>query len=269
MASRAFPNVRSELLNIQGLNHKINFDVDARAGFSNVKLDQIGVQDDLDDNTYESVRRYFALTNYAGGILPPQYDPRHLILRRTLSPITGTTDIQGTMETLHLGIHQRLQTKRGPEGRRRIIDFMTFDLDTTYFPNASRDNFGKPFGQNMYNYQWFLGDRTSFTSYGWFEFFDITGNPIYKTNTNRNNNPFGLNMITTGISLSRPPRGNVFLGYSIINTGPINTSAPLTTISYWLSPKWYGSSSLMYDFGNRIPLASMFTCGASSVTVTV
>ena len=49
----------------------------------------IGVQDDLDDNTYEYVRRYFALTNYAGGLLPPQYDPRHLILRRTLSPITG------------------------------------------------------------------------------------------------------------------------------------------------------------------------------------
>jgi len=269
MAFRAYPTVQSELFNVHGLNHKINFEADYRNAVSNVRLDQIGVQDDLDDNTYETVRRYFALTNYAGGILPMQYDPRHLILRRAISPITGTTDVQATIETIHLGIHQRLQTKRGPEGRRRIIDYMTLDLDTTYFPNASRDNFGKPFGQNMYDWKWFIGDRTSITSYGWFEFFNITGNPIYKTNTNRNNNPFGLNMITTGVSLSRPPRGNIFVGYSIINTGPINTSAPITTVSYWLSPKWYGTSSLMYDFGNRILLSaagSLTRIGADYLT---
>ncbi len=147
-----------------------------------------------------TVRRYFALTNYAGGVLPAQYDPRNLILRRAISPITGTTDIQATMETLHLGIHQRLQTKRGPEGKRRIIDYMTLDLDTTYFPYASRDNFGKPFGQNMYNWQWFIGDRTSIVSYGWFEFWNIGGNPIYNTNIDRQNDPFGLNMITSGIT---------------------------------------------------------------------
>ncbi len=150
MAFKAYPWVQSELFNVHGLNHKINFEADFRNAVSNVRLDSIGIQDDLDDNTYESVRRYFALTNYVGGILPAQYDPRHLILRRGLSPITGTTDVQGTMETLHLGIHQRLQTKRGAEGKRRIIDYMTFDLDTTYFPQASRDNFGKPFGRRIW-----------------------------------------------------------------------------------------------------------------------
>ena len=55
---------------------------------------------------------------------------------------------------------------------------MTLDLDTTYFPNANRDNFGKPFGQNTYNYEWFLGDRTSFVSYGWFEFWKVQGQAI-------------------------------------------------------------------------------------------
>ena len=54
---------------------------------------------------------------------------------------------------------------------------MTLDLDTTYFPNANRDNFGKPFGQNMYNWQWFIGDRTSIISYGWFEFWNIARQP--------------------------------------------------------------------------------------------
>jgi hypothetical protein len=258
-AWKAYPWVESELWNVHGLNHKIDLEADFRAAYANQHLDSIGVQDDLDDNTYEWVRRYFALTNYAGGLLPPQYDPRHLILRRALSPIVGPTDIQGSLTTLHVGLHQRLQTKRGPEGKRRIIDYMTFDLDTTYFPYASRDNFGKPFGQNMYNWQWFIGDRTSVVSYGWFEFWKLGGEPIYKTNVNRHLDPFGLDVVTSGVSISRPPRGNVFLGYSVINTGPINTSALNVSASYWMSPKWYGTYTTMYDFGNGILLAAMFS----------
>jgi len=257
MAWKAYPWVQSETFNVHGLNHKINFEGDFRTAYSNVGLNRIGVQDDLDDNSYESTRRYLALTNYAGGVLPAQYDPRFLILRRAISPITGPTDIQATIETLNLGVHQRLQTKRGPEGRRRVIDWMTFDLDTVYFPNAARDNFNKPFGQNRYNYQWFLGDRTSIVSNGWFEFFNIGGQPIFKTNNSRHNDPFGLNVVTTGVSLSRPPRGNIFVGYTVINTGPINTSAVSTSMSYWLSPKWYGTYGTMYDFGNGILLSAV------------
>ena len=52
---------------------------------------------------------------------------------------------------MQLGIHQRLQTKRGPEGKRRIVDCMTLDVNGTYFPDAKRDNFGTPWGQTMYN----------------------------------------------------------------------------------------------------------------------
>ena len=64
-----------------------------------MNLNRLGIQDDLDDNAYEYDRRYFALTNYVGGILPMQYDPRFLTLRRAASPITGTTDVQGTIQT--------------------------------------------------------------------------------------------------------------------------------------------------------------------------
>src|SRR6478672_1064766 len=170
--------------------------------------------------------------NYVGGVLPPQYDPRHMILRRAISPITGTSDVQGTMETLQLSMHQRLQTKRGPEGRRRIIDWMTLDVSTTYFPQAARDNFNKPFGQNMYNWQWFIGDRTSIVSSGWFEFWDLTGKPYSPPATTRQNDPFGLNVVNAGIQISRPPRGTVYIGYAVLNSGLITTSALNTSISY-------------------------------------
>ena len=261
MAWRTFdgPDLENELLNIHGLAHKVNFMVDYRSAYSNVHLNRIGVQDDLDDNTSEWTRRYFALTNYVGGLLPPQYDPRLLTLRRLTSPITGSTDIQDTIQTVHFGLHQRLQTKRGAEGKRRIIDYMTLDLDSTYFPNANRDNFGKPFGQNTYNYEWFLGDRTSFVSYGWFEFWKVQGQTIVAGNPHGTNDPFGLNVITSGFSISRPPRGNVFVGYSIINTGPISTSALNFSYTHWLSPKWYMYVATSYDFGNAILLGTTFS----------
>ena len=258
-AWKAYPGVESELLNIHGLNNKISFFGDFRSAYSNRQLNTIAVQDDLDDNTYEMVRRYFAITSWADGLLPFPYDPRHLIVRRTLSPITDTTDVQATMDTLRFGIHQRLQTKRGPEGRRRIIDWMTLDASTTFFPNPVRDNFGKSWGQTTYNYEWFLGDRTSILSYGWFEFWDlIGGEPLDNFNV-PTFNPKGLNVITTGISLARPPRGNVFIGYSVINTGPIDASALNVSTNYWMSPKWYGTFSTSYDFGTDRLLSSMFS----------
>jgi hypothetical protein len=258
-AWKKYPNVESELMNIHGLNNKISLFADARYAVSNVKLNRIAVQDDLDDNTYEYVRRYFALTNFMGGILPMPYDPRHLLLRQTISPITGSTDIQSSIDTVQMGLHQRLQTKRGPVGRRRIVDYMTLDASATYFPNAARDNFGTPWGQALYNWQWFIGDRTSIVSMGWFDFWKLVGSQPLANNMTTGYNPNGLNIISTGISISRPPRANFYMGYMIIDTGPIKTSALNTSISYWLSPKWYGSFSTSYDFGDAVLLGEMFS----------
>jgi hypothetical protein len=255
-AWKKYPYVESELLNIYGLNNKISLFVDARTAYSNQQLNKIAVQDDLNDNTYEYVLRYEALTQFTGGLLPFPYDPRHLLLRQTISPITGSTDIQGSMNTVQMGVHQRLQTKRGPRGRQRIVDYMTLDASTTYFPTANRDNFGTPWGQAMYNYQWYIGDRTSIVSSGWFDFFKLVGGtPLASVS---GYNPNGLNIITSGVSISRPPRSNIYLGYSIIDTGPIKTSAINMSISYWLSPKWYGTFSESYDFGDAVSLGSMF-----------
>jgi hypothetical protein len=256
MAWRTFMGVENEMLNLHGLAHKVNFNVDYRSAYSNVDLGRLAVLDDLDDNTYEYVRRYFALVNYVGGILPPQYDPRRYYLRSAVSPITGTVDIQDTVQTLNLGVNQRLQTQRGPDGRRRITDVMMLDLNTMYFPNADRDNFGKPFGLSTYNWEWYVGDRTTILSNGWFEFWEVQGAPILISNPRHTNDPFGLKVINAGVSLNRPPRGNILLMYSIINTGPIATSALNASYSYWMSPKWYTTLAISYDFGNAILLGT-------------
>jgi hypothetical protein len=256
---KKYTNVQNEILNVDGLNNKISLFADGRAAFSNIRLNQIAVQDDLDDNTYEFVRRYLAITSFQGGILPQPYDPRHYILRSMLSPITGTTDVQASLNSVALGVHQRLQTKRGPVGKKRIVDFMTMDAGTTFFPTANRDDFGVPWGQTMYNYQWYLGDRTSLVSQGWFEFWKLNGSTPLNNNLVTGFNPNGLNVITTGISLARPPRSNIYVGYTIIDSGPIKTSALNTSINYWLSPKWYGTFSTSYDFGDAVDLGTTFT----------
>jgi hypothetical protein len=175
------------------------------------------------------------------------------------SPIVGTTDVQGSIDTIMLGVHQRLQTKRGPIGKRRIVDYMTLDASTTYFPDAARDNFGANWGQTQYNYQWYIGDRTSIVSSGWFEFWKLVGSLPLSNNMVQGYNPNGLNIITNGVSLNRPPRANVYIGYTIIDTGPIKTSAMNTSLSYWLSPKWYGTFASSYDFGNAVLLGTVFS----------
>jgi hypothetical protein len=214
------------------------------------------VQDSLDDNTYEFVRRYFAFTNYGGGVLPPQYNPLLLATRRNLSPITGTTDVLQSMQTVQLSWNNRFQTKRGPEGSRRVIDWMLFDVSTTYFPQANRDNFGETFGLNKYNWEWYVGDRTTIFSNGWFEFWEVGGDPLNKTNVQHTNDPFGMKVITSGFSFNRPPKGNATITYTILQTGQVNTSALNFSYSYWVSPKWYSTFSTSYDFGNGISLGT-------------
>ena len=111
----------------------------------------------------------------------------------------------------------------------------------------------------MYNWQWYIGDRTSIVSAGWFDFFKLVGSTPLNNSMTTGYNPNGLNIITSGISITRPPRANLYFGYSIIDTGPIKTSAANVSISYWLSPKWYGTYSTSYDFGDAVLLGTMFS----------
>ena len=74
-AWKKYPNVESELLNVHGLNNKISLFVDARSAYSNQRLNSIAVQDDLDDNTYEYVRRYDGPHPVHGGHLADALRP--------------------------------------------------------------------------------------------------------------------------------------------------------------------------------------------------
>ena len=224
--------------------------------WSNVKLNSIAVQDDLDDNTYEYVRRYLALTSFMGGILPSPYDPRHLILRQTLSPITGTTDVQASIDTVQLGIHQRLQTKRGPIGKRRIVDYMTLDASTTYFPYAQRDNFGTPWGQAMYNWQWYVGDRTSIRFGGMVRLLQTGGQHALEQQHDDGLQPERAQYHHVGGNYHPAAQGQyVFRLFDHRHRADQDVGGQ--RVGQLLAiPKWFGTYSTSYDFGDAILLGS-------------
>ena len=178
-----------------------------------------------------------------------------MILRQTLSPITGTTDVQASIDTVQLGIHQRLQTKRGPIGKRRIVDYMTLDASTTYFPYAAARQFRHAVGPGDVQLAVVHRRPDEHRLGGLVRLLQAGGQHAAEQQHDAGYNPNGLNIITSGVSISPAAAGqSSIFGYSIIDTGPIKTSAANVSISYWLSPKWYGTYSTSYDFGDAILL---------------
>jgi len=218
---RTFPGVQSTLFNLNGLAHKITFYADYQYAMSNVNREELPYIDQLDDDTSDLVRRMNLYRTYVskGLPVPERYDPRFEGFRRDLEYYPEVID---SLNVARLGISQRLQTKRGPIGAEKIIDWMTLDMRGSYFFDADRDNFGKPFGLLDYNYRWHLGDRTSLLSTGAWEPLD------------------GTNSQNLTIAMQRPPRSLISAFYSHYDSGPFSSNFVGFNVSYRFSYKYAG-----------------------------
>ena len=225
----ANPNIESNLFNVHGIAHKMVFSGDASVADTNVRMTSLPLYDPLDDNAQELFRRRFAQFTY-GGTTPLQFDPRFYALRAGIqnsvtSPVPEVTD---RMAAARFGLLQRWQTKRGPPGQRRIMDWVVLDMNAVYFPNAARDNFGQSFGLVNYDFRWYVGDRVAIVSDAGLDFF--VG---------------GQRTFTIGATLQRSPRVNWFLGYNTLN-GPFTYDVVTLTHSYQMSPKWLYNASTSF-----------------------
>ena len=127
-------------------------------------------------------------------------------------------------------MHQRWQTKRGLQGKERIIDLLQFDVDTTLFPKSQRDNFSESIGPTTYNLIYNVGDRFAILSDGYFDFFSS-----------------GLKSISAGLRSSRPGVGDVYVGLLSLR-GPISSTVLRANLDYRLNEKWIASAGAAYDF---------------------
>jgi len=232
-------SVESRLWNLNGLAHKVVFEAEASYANSTQSIDQFPLYDQIDDDAINQYRRNIPYFDYGvppGGlpgalVFGPdfKYDPRTYAVRRGLaSSVTGPTEIANDLTAIRVGAHQRWQTKRGPVGNRRIIDWITFDIDGEFFP-VTDQNFGQVLGLWQYDFRWHVGDRTSILSTADVDFFSR-----------------GQQLYTVGALLNRTPRGSFFIGFNQFG-GPIDASVLTGSYTYRMSPKWASSFGAAVD----------------------
>ena len=234
---RADPSVQSQLFNLNGLAHKVVFDAEFLWADADENIDRFPLYDPLDDDAQEFFRRRFFMPGATFAGLPGAplaFDERLYALRTGMqSYVTGaSTEIADDLMLTRLGVRQRWQTKRGLPGQERIVDWITFDIEGTFFPKASRDNNGAEFGLMNYDFRWHVGDRVTLLSDGHFDFFGQ-----------------GLRTMSVGGILTRPELGSLYVGYRSIE-GPISSNLLSASLSYRMSEKWIATAGSSIDFSS-------------------
>jgi hypothetical protein len=241
-------SVESQLWNVHGIAHKAVLEAEFSYADATQDVSQFPLYDQIDDDTINQYRRNIPYWDY--GAIPGQatplgapvifgpdgkYDPRYYAVRRGMgSWVTGPTEIANDLTAFRLAARQRWQTKRGPQGNRRIIDWITFDVDGEIFPTTSQ-NFGQLMGLWQYDFRWHVGDRTTVLSSADVDFFSG-----------------GQQLYTVGALLNRTPRGSFYLGFNEFG-GPIQASVLTGSYTYRMSPKWASSFGGAIDLtGNNI-----------------
>lgn len=240
--SRLYPDVKSDLLNLRGVNHKIELRANYFAAVSSQdhtrlpSLDRLN--DEATDHSFRAWRRFGGFFPADGSGIPfsqtargvamttsPAFDPQQLANRRLLQ---SRAEVLDDMQAVQLELHQRWQTKRGPSGNDHTVDVMSLDLAATAFPDHRRDNFGQTLGLLEYNWTWNVGDRTAVTSSGWYE-------PIEN----------GTRYFNVGVFYNRPDGANLYLGYR--HTDPIGSRVLVAVLGYQFSKKYSVSVQNVVD----------------------
>ena len=231
------PTVNNQLLNVNGLAHKIVWDVEFSYTDASKDVRELPLYDPLDDDNVEAFRRRMVDLTFNGqpnqlGLLqvPLQFDERLYAVRSGMGGwVTGPTEVVDDLLAVRTGVRQRWQTKRGRPGEQRIIDWITLDANATWFPKANEDNFGESIGLVDYDFRWHVGDRFTLLSSGVFDFFSDAGR-----------------VVSVGGFITRPPRGSLYMGFNSYE-GPFESNVFTTSLGYRLSTKWITNYSTAID----------------------
>ncbi len=239
------PFIQDDLLNIHGVAHKATLDFEFAYADANQNLNQIPLYDQIDDDAQEHFRHRLANQIFGGpgAVAPQRFDERFYALRSGLAGnvTSPSTEIAGDLMAARMGLHQRWQTKRGPEDNRHTIDWITLDTEASWFPKDARDNYGQAFGLANYDFKWLVGDRLTLMSDGTYDFFND-----------------GQKETSIGAFLQRPPRGGLFLSFRSLE-GPISANVMTIAFTYRMSPKWVSAVSTSVDFGKTGAVSQSFT----------
>lgn len=231
MFTKAMPEVQSSIFGLRGLVHKMVFDFDYSISDSSQPLGEVAQYNEFDDQSQYRFRNRL-LMNTFGGTLPAQFDPRTYAVRsgaahNVTAPYYELVD---TQQVLRLGWRHRWQTQAGPIENPRMRDWMTLDLEASFFPNADRDNFGQPFGLLGGRYAWNVSERTSLLASGYFDTFD-NAQQIWNV----------------GWLSQRSERGSAYVGVRQVKGAGLDSQILTASYSYQMSPKWISTLGTAYD----------------------
>jgi hypothetical protein len=257
--SRLYEGAASDLFNVRGLYHKAVLGANYLYARSSIPYTQLPYLDRLNDDATDQAWRNITpmqpefvsgpngfLLQDAPDPLSP-FNPQRYAIRRLVQSRVDTLD---DINVLQMDLRQRLQTKRGYPGLEHTVDLVSLMTSLSYFPEAKRDNFGHPFAFLEYDFLWNVGDRTAFSSTGWFEPYEA-----------------GSSYYTFGAFFNRPDQTTFYLGYRQID--PVNSRAVLGSVGYQLSQRYYLNAGVSYDFGINQALSNSFTLTRTGTDLTV
>jgi hypothetical protein len=229
---KLMPQVRSRIFNLNGLAHKMVFAADYSFSDATEDLDAIPQYNEFDDDAQERFRERYLMNTFGMTTFPAVYEPRFYAVRTgagafVTSPYHELVDDQ---QVLRLAWRQRLQTKVGPPHQLRIKNWMTLDLEVSYFPDSNRDNFGEDFGLLSSRYAWNVGDRTTLLANAFYDFFDDA-----------------QQLWDVGVLSQRSERGSVYVGVRQIKGADLDSQIITGSYSYAMGPKWISTFGTAYD----------------------
>ena len=259
--SRLYPDIESEMFDVQGLYHKNVFSLNYYVAATNLSWADLPQLDRLNDDEVESSWRdvtawqpAYSFLNATNGLILGigsynYYNPRQYAVRRL---VDFNPETLGDIQEVQLDWRQRLQTKRGYPGLEHTVDWLTLDVSASIFPTPNRDNFGNSVGFLEYAFQWNVGDRTALYSNAWVDPWN-----------------FGARYWEVGTSFSRDDRTAFAVTYK--NTDPIQSRLVAASATYVLSPKYAMTVATAYDFGysSSISNSLFFTRVGTDVMITV
>lgn len=183
----------------------------------------------------------FDVSAYAAGVSTPARDLIPFDVSEAGTPVVEGVDQMGVTE---LGWRQRFQTMRGPAGKRVSVDWLTLDLEGTFYNNRRFPNID-PDGKRAFNHVDFLTDWKASDSVSLW------------TDTNYNTDDGTLDYFQGGATVVHTPRMSYTFGQRIIPDA--DSAIAFFGFDYQINEKWRVAMLEQYDFDRSGNVISTFT----------
>ena len=155
----------------------------------------------------------------------------------------GIEQFMGPTGGAAVGVHQRLQTKRGEPGKMETVDWMRLSVFATFLNNVTDTNDQPSVGSYDFSRPEYSRAPNSYIAdYAW----NISDSTAFLSDININQNDMYVGQFDAGFAVQRDPRTRYYLGIRMIDD--LNSSLGIFGVNYKLSKIYTLSFFEQYDF---------------------